>query len=116
MPGDSVLVEAISTVGLLASITLTALVNRRVGRVAKDARSSRAQLENDHQADPSLTSNLREDMDEKHAESMGLMKTITKDIGGLRGDIRILHQADQATDERAQTLTQRLDDHLRKGH
>ncbi|MFZ4843962.1 hypothetical protein [Mycetocola saprophilus] len=101
--------EAISTIGVLASIILTALVNRRVGRVAKDARSSRAQLENDHQADPALTSNLREDMDEKHRESMRAMRTITADIGGMRSDIRILHKADQATNKR-------LDEHLRKEH
>lgn len=109
MPGDSVLVEAISTVGLLASITLTALVNQRVGRVAKDARSSRAQLENDHQADPSLTSNLREDMDEKHAESMGLMKTITKDIGGIRAELRDDRQA-------ARETANLLNAHIKEGH
>lgn len=109
MPGDSVLVEAISTVGLLASITLTALVNQRVGRVAKDARSTRAQLENDHVSDPALTGNTREDMDQKHEAQMHAIKTIGKDIGGIRAELRDDRQA-------ARETANLLNAHIKEGH
>lgn len=106
---ESVTVEVISTLGLLVSIVLTAFVNRRVGRVAEDARSARGQLENDHQSDPAFTSNLREDMDEKHRMQMREIRTLGKDLGGMRAELRILHAEDQATNRR-------LDDHIREGH
>lgn len=106
---ESIAITAITTLGTLVSIVLTAFVNRRVGKVAADAATSRAQLENDHEEDPELTSNIREDMDNKHSEQMREIRTLGKDIGGIRADIRILHQNDQATNGR-------LDDHIREGH
>lgn len=110
MSGEGVLIELIGTLGMLTSVALTALVNRRVGRVERDTRSSRAQLENDHQMDPLATANLREDMDNKHRETLTELRTTRGDLHDLREDIRLLRAAGRSTDLR-------LDNHLKgKGH
>lgn len=75
---DTVVVALIGLAGTVVSIVLTARVNNKVKRV-------RDQVENDHAADPEKTTNLREDMDEKHDVIVSMLR---RDVGGIREDIR----------------------------
>lgn len=75
---DAVAVAIIGLAGTVVSIILTARLNGKVRRV-------REQVENDHAADPSKTTNLREDLDEKHDTIVTMLR---RDVGGIREDIR----------------------------
>lgn len=87
---SDVVVALIGLAGTVVSIVLTARVNGKVRRVHE-------QVENDHARDPNKTTNLRDDLDEKHAE-------LRRDIGGLRGDIRQVRIDLSRTDERVLEL------------
>lgn len=91
---DAVAVALLGLVGTAASIILTALVNGKLKRV-------RAQVENDHARDPTKTTNLREDLDEKHDE---LLTMLRRDVGGIRQDIRQLREDLSRTDDRVHEL------------
>lgn len=69
------------------------------------------QVSNDHVDDPTKTSNLREDIDEKHTAVVRMFRDISqtvrnavRDIGGLRDDIRQLRRDLSHTDERVDEL------------
>jgi len=87
---DAVAVALVGLLGTIVSIILQARLSGKVRRV-------REQVENDHARDPTKTTNLRDDLDEKHAE-------LRKDIGGLRGDIRQIRQDLSRTDDRVHEL------------
>lgn len=91
---DAVAVALIGVAGTIVSIILTARVNNKVKRVTD-------QVENDHGRDPSKTTNLREDLDEKHDE---LLTTLRRDVGGIRHDIRQIRVDLSRTDERVHEL------------
>lgn len=91
---DAVAVALLGLAGTTVSIVLTALVNGKLKRV-------RAQVENDHATDPSKTTNLREDMDEKHDE---IVKILRRDVGGIRQDIRQIRVDLSRTDDRVHEL------------
>lgn len=91
---DAVWVALIGLAGTVVSIVLTGRVNGKVKRVTN-------QLENDHAADPSKTTNLREDLDEKHDE---LLTTLRRDVGGIRQDIRQIRVDLSRTDDRVHEL------------
>lgn len=91
---DAVAVALIGLVGTAVSIVLTALLNGKVRRI-------RDQVENDHARDPSKTTNLREDLDEKHDE---LLTTLRRDVGGIRQDIRQIRVDLSRTDDRVHEL------------
>lgn len=91
---DAVAVALVGLVGTVVSIVLTARVNGKVKRV-------RDQVENDHAADPSKTTNLREDMDEKHDVIVSILR---RDVGGIRQDIRQLREDLSDTNGRVHDL------------
>lgn len=89
--------QAIATVGLIVVALITAASTRANGRhiasVSGDVAEIRNQTQNSH------TSNMRDDMDGKHAELVeGIRQlrsevgTIHGDIGAVRGDLRGLHR------------------------
>lgn len=91
---DTVVVALIGLAGTVVSIILTARVNGKVKRV-------RDQVENDHAADPNKTTNLREDMDEKHDVIVTMLR---RDVGGMREDIRQIRADISATNGRVHEL------------
>lgn len=91
---DTVVVALIGLAGTIVSIILTARVNNKVKRVSN-------QVENDHAADPSKTTNLREDIDEKHDVIVGMLR---RDVGGIREDIRQIRVEMSETNGRVHTL------------
>lgn len=91
---DAVAVALIGLAGTVVSIILTARLNNKVKRV-------RDQVENDHAADPTKTTNLREDMDEKHDAIVTMLR---RDVGGIRADIRLIREDMSATNERVHDL------------
>lgn len=78
----------IALIGAAASVLAT-LITGVLGVVvvimSRRIRSIRDQVENDHGTDPDKTTNLREDMDEKHDT---LVTMLRRDVGGIRQDIR----------------------------
>jgi septal ring factor EnvC (AmiA/AmiB activator) len=80
---DAVLVAIVGGAFALAT-TVLQLVARSQIRAVRD------QLENDHARDPHKTTNLRDDLDRKHDELVRIVRNQSKDIGGIRGDIRQL--------------------------
>lgn len=91
---DTVVVALIGLAGTVVSIVLTARVNGKVKRV-------RDQVENDHAADPSKTTNLREDLDEKHDTIVTMLR---RDVGGIREDIRQIRADLSGTQDRVHEL------------
>lgn len=79
-----------STLEAISAVTV-ALIAYGVLSTRKRVKRVQAQVENDH------TTNMREEADERHQENstllrwvVGTMKTVVRDIGGLRQDIRDL--------------------------
>lgn len=62
------------------------------------------QVTNDHVNDPAKTSNLREDIDQKHNIVISMFRGIVRDVGGMRDDIRQLRKDLSHTDERVDDL------------
>lgn len=91
---DAVAVALIGLAGTIVSIILTARLNGKVRRV-------REQVENDHARDPNKTTNLRDDLDEKHDEIVTMLR---RDVGGIRQDIRQLRNDLSRTDDRVHEL------------
>ncbi len=91
---DTVVVALIGLAGTIVSIVLTARVNGKVKRV-------RDQVENDHAVDPSKTTNLREDLDEKHDAIVNMLR---RDVGGIREDIRQIRKDLSGTQDRVHEL------------
>lgn len=103
---------------ILGPIVL-AIVNWLVNRPQRNAiRRIDNQVNNDHVNDPHKTSNLRDDIDEKHeivmeeqrntARNVGAIgnavRSAARDIGGMRDDIRQLRRDLSHTDERVDDL------------
>lgn len=83
---------------------IVALVGAGVLGIRRRVKRVQAQVENDH------TTNLREEQDERHAENsralhwlVGTVKTLVRDVGGIRQDLRDLradvrHERDRIDD------------------
>lgn len=94
---------AVAVVGFVG-VVLTAMIgaqNVRIGRIRRDAQSTREQLENDHASDPTKTTNIREDMDNKHDQIVTMLR---RDVGGIREDIRLLRRDLSGTQDRVHEL------------
>lgn len=94
-------VVALIAAGQAVTLGLIGLLSARLGQVKKDAAAARTnsaaarvQVENDH------STNMREENDSRHRETKGWIDelrravtgqfaTVTRDIGGLREEIRI---------------------------
>lgn len=69
-----------------------------LGKVSKDSSLTRKEVKNAH------TNNLREELDERHAEQMGELRGIRKDIGRL--DKRDIDRGAEIRDLRRKTDSQ----------
>lgn len=66
------------------SAIAVALIAAGVLGVRSRVKSVQAQVENDH------TTNMREEQDERHKENSSLLRSVVRDIGGIRQDLRDL--------------------------
>lgn len=98
----AILVACITGIpGIVAAV----LANR--GR--QHARAARIQVENDH------TTNLRDDQDEKHAETAGQNNLLINLLMGAKSDIRGMRRDTGRLADRIEAIGSRLDDHLKGG-
>lgn len=74
---DPVFVVVISTIGSVI-IAALGLISNDVKKVKKDAATSRAQTQNDHDI------NLRDDMDQKHAAVMAVLNSHGESLTSLQ--------------------------------
>lgn len=114
---DQVAVALIGAVGLV----LVALISHQgvqLGRIRRDARAVRGQLDNDHTENPDKTGNIREDIDEKHVTVIDRISDIGRDIGGIRHELRLLRQDLSGTQDRVLVLetTQDRERFIREHH
>jgi hypothetical protein len=107
---DQVAVAIITTVGVVLA-ALIGVQSRQIGAIRRDARAARAQLDNDHTTDPGKTSNLREDLDEKHGAVLQTVRSLVvivnmlrRDVGGMRQDVRQLRTDLSGTQDRVHDL------------
>lgn len=89
------LITAMQAVIVAAITTLGAVLYRGL---RKRTEAIRYDLTNDH------SKPLRDDMDDKHRESMRVIRTVVRDIGGMREDVRQLRRDLSHTDERVDEL------------
>ncbi|QOC24404.1 hypothetical protein IC744_14055 [Microbacterium hominis] len=86
------LAAVIDSVSEAGTAILVALIGAGVLSTRRRVKRVLSQVENDH------STNLREEADERHNENTTTLRTIVRDIGGIRGDIRALR--DDLTHER----------------
>lgn len=79
-------------------IVLISRLSHRVTQVKRDAAVTRENVANDH------PTNLREENDERHAETRGWFKRLERSIGGLHDDNRLLREDHSALAERVHDL------------
>ncbi|WP_404291529.1 hypothetical protein [Glutamicibacter arilaitensis] len=120
MPGwltEAVIVQAITTLGIVlgALITVGLPLRKKLTVIGKDAKEAREQVKNSHDT------NLREEGDERHEATMGLLKELGRDVRGLREDhyetrkdIGMLHAEDRAGRRETQALRQEFSDHTKQ--
>ncbi|WP_243063175.1 hypothetical protein [Humibacter sp. RRB41] len=84
--------------GLMAML---GFVLRRLKRVKQDTETTVYHVANEHKDERGDPINLRDDNDEKHSETMDTLKQIqrvqvdqARDIGGIRQELRTLHEND----------------------
>jgi HAMP domain-containing protein len=75
-------------IGSLTAIILAAWVSGNLSKLKKSTKTIAAQVNNDHVADPGKTSNLREDIDEKHDITTQKIEQVLSAVDGLRGDLQ----------------------------
>lgn len=97
---SSVLGEAIKTLGLFAAAFGPILLDLR-----KDTRTVKHEVKNDH------TTNLRVESDQRYAATKRWMETISKDIGGIRGELR---DDREATRKELSELRQGVSEHSQR--
>jgi hypothetical protein len=93
----------ISIVGCIQAVTvaIVGVLAVRIGKVHRDTKATRVQVENDH------TTNLREENDGRHAETAGWFREIRRDLGGIREEIRGLRSDDRDLGKRVTNLEQK---------
>lgn len=92
-----VAVQMIATLGALgvAIISAAAAVraNRKLDGVKRDAAATLEQVANDH------PTNMREENDSRHAETKQWFGELRRDLGGIRGDLRLIAERVQVLEE-----------------
>lgn len=110
---EGVLVTII-TAGQAIILGLIGLVGIRLGKVKRDVSAARWQVENTHDT------NLREENDSRHAETKrwiddltdnftDQIKTLAKDLGGMRAEIRSDRETHRALADRVTHLERKKD-------
>ena len=110
---------------LLATIAgMVGTVWRRLQRIERSAREANAQVSNEYiDPDTGAPINLREELDGRHAELTGKLDAIVdaqhrnsdridglaRDIGGVRAELRGLHDADTELNRQQNRDRERLD-------
>ena len=91
MPTE-ILVALISALGAVVAATVAAVasvkVNRKIDVVKQDAAAVRDQVENSHKT------NLRVESDSRHEETRRWFEGLSRDVGGLRSELRNLREVD----------------------
>lgn len=77
MISDPVIIALVSTIGAVIVAAL-GIISNDVKKVKKDAATSRAQTQNDHDI------NLRDDMDQKHAAVMAVLNSHGETLNSLQ--------------------------------
>ena len=103
-------------------MTMLGVILRRLKKVKQDTQTTVYHVANEHRDELGDPINLRDDNDEKHKETMDRLAQIqrvqvdqARDIGGIRAELRTLHENDaeqvrQANRDREQAQKDR--DHL----
>jgi uncharacterized protein YoxC len=108
---DGVLIAIIGAAASVVATLISATLGVVVVVMSRRVRTIRDQVENDHATDPGKTTNLREDMDDKHNVLMDLVRplvstvrNLVRDIGGMREDMRQLRRDLSHTSHRVDDL------------
>lgn len=88
---DTVVVAAVAAVGSILSTVLA-------GRANHNAKRGRVQVENSHDT------NLREENDFRHAETLKRFDRVDSSVGGVRSDVRALRADHSDLAERVHEL------------
>ncbi|WDH80214.1 hypothetical protein PTQ19_07220 [Microbacterium esteraromaticum] len=110
---EGVLVTII-TAGQAIILALIGLLGVRLGKVKRDVSAARWQVENTHDT------NMREENDSRHAETKrwiddlsdnftDQIKTLAKDLGGMRAEIRGDRETHRALADRVTHLERKKD-------
>lgn len=88
---------------IVAAISASALVVVAVinGGLRRRVKSIQGQVQNDH------STNLREELDDRHDETRDWFKDLRRDIGGLRAEIRDVRAEQRAQSTRIYTIEQK---------
>jgi hypothetical protein len=97
---DGVLIAIVGCVQAVI-VALVGVVAVRVGRVRRDTEATRDHVVNDHKT------NMREENDSRHGETLRNFAELRLDLGGIRDELRGLRSSDRALDRRMQ----RIEDH-----
>ncbi|AQX81476.1 hypothetical protein BWO91_17265 [Plantibacter flavus] len=76
-----------TTLAAAAAGVFGLLINRKVNGI-------RTQVANHHKV------NLRDDLDDKHEENADLLKTLARDVGGMKSDVRLIRKTQFKQDRR----------------
>lgn len=97
---DAVLIAAVGCAQAVL-VALVGVIAVRMGRVRRDTEATRDHVVNDH------STNMREENDSRHAETLRYFAEVRLDLGGIRDELRGLASSDRALDRRVQ----RIEDH-----
>lgn len=116
-PGDipdgwaSIIVAAITVFGGGLIVQIVGLVNSRRNRSAIETVNSKVDAIRDHTVNSHTDRNMREEMDDRHAETMHALAALKEesratraDLGGIRSEIRQERQERHALAERVTSL------------
>lgn len=89
-----IIVASISAVALIVVAVINVGLRRRV-------KSIQGQVQNDH------STNLREELDDRHDETRDWFKDLRRDVGGIREDLRWMRGELSSHSQRIHTIEQR---------
>ena len=90
-----VLVAAIGALGLVLVAVINTRTNRRVKAIQR-------QVQNDH------TTNLREELDDRHDEIGEWLREVRRDIGGMREELRGVRSVQRISLDAQNTMSARI--------
>lgn len=115
--GWAIVDAAVITVVGGGLMTMLGVVLRRLKRVREDTATTVFHVANEHKDDQGDPINLRDDNDQKHDETMTAIRklgdeltTVKKDIGGIRHELRTLHENDTEHTRQANRDRERMDE------
>lgn len=97
-------ITGIATIVVAVVGAVGKIITARISTLSSSVGEVRAQVKNSHDT------NLREELDERHAETAEWFKETRRDIGGLRSELRALREGDQLLDRRMQFAEKQLAD------